>query len=538
MSSPLRMDFDDSRPVHANVQVGYTSNQPPGHRLPLAAVNGHRGRGQKRLHSDAFDSSRSTLPRTLTSPAVPAFGAPNILPAIAQINDKRLGKKKKRTHNQLGLTPRTEDHESSEEEDVDEESNLAANQPQVLERGGLQFSYNGRRATLNSPAEIAAWIEERKRRFPTRARVEEARERRIKLQEADRKAREERKAIADRRNAAPKQEGNRVSKMAPTGGKNGTKAKSKAEKLRKDLEKAQKRLAKFEARTASSQTRDLQEPIKLDLQENVTSTISIDSVSKNVFNSPEIGQTEAPTTSQGVGTDANAVTARSNVKSAFTASITSPNIQRDRPVNTVSDLLTPTSQPSSPNVDPSSIPAVRSPSPRAPGSDHTSTEAQRNQVDRAASVDGSTEDSYISTSDSSSDTDSDSDEETSSSGSSTSSEDGPVESSAKHDGAERAPASRPAGPRAICRAFLKSGRCHRGKNCRYRHELPERGSGRNPASQEGKKKGFRGREEEKPRISLYQRVRRSLLSTSNGVNAFYRCLLNSRKRRMSWSYSI
>jgi hypothetical protein len=63
---------------------------------------------------------------SLVPPAVPSFGlALPDKPPTVQNQTKKL-RKKKRKHNQLGLTPMNEDHESSEEEDPDEESKLAA----------------------------------------------------------------------------------------------------------------------------------------------------------------------------------------------------------------------------------------------------------------------------------------------------------------------------------------------------------------------------------------------------------------------------
>jgi hypothetical protein len=64
--------------------------------------------------------------KTQVAPAVPSFGIPLPLkpPAPLETGRKR---KKKRRHNQLGLTPKTLEHESSEEEgnDIDEEAKLA-----------------------------------------------------------------------------------------------------------------------------------------------------------------------------------------------------------------------------------------------------------------------------------------------------------------------------------------------------------------------------------------------------------------------------
>lgn len=98
---------------------------------------GHRGRGQKREHGDAFGRPRKQDQRPQAAPAVPSFGAPLPLPIKPPAPQERPVKrsKKKRKHNQLGLTPKTEEHESSEEEenDADEEARLAATIPGSLQ---------------------------------------------------------------------------------------------------------------------------------------------------------------------------------------------------------------------------------------------------------------------------------------------------------------------------------------------------------------------------------------------------------------------
>lgn len=99
------------------------------HRDSTNHISSHRSRGQKRGHQDAFSrSTASTKPviKTQVAPAVPSFGIP--LPVKPPVPLETIRKrKKKRRHNQLGLTPKTVEHESSEEDgnDVDEEAKLA-----------------------------------------------------------------------------------------------------------------------------------------------------------------------------------------------------------------------------------------------------------------------------------------------------------------------------------------------------------------------------------------------------------------------------
>lgn len=200
----------------------------------------------KRDHSSAFGKPQSIAPRVPAPPPVPSFGNPLPSKPPPPSNATQKPKKKKRKHNQLGLTPKTEDHESSEEEDdADEESKLAsggggaANVP-------LRFTYRGRTATLQTPEEIASWIEERKKRFPTQAKIEEKKKAMEEAKKAREEAMKQKKEARKQETKKPQKErqqqrasGNPVDAVA--------KATEKADKLRRKLEKEQKRVAKAEA---------------------------------------------------------------------------------------------------------------------------------------------------------------------------------------------------------------------------------------------------------------------------------------------------
>lgn len=86
----------------------------------------HRSRGQRR-HHDGSSSHRRFNTKSQVAPAVPSFGNPLPVKPPAPQEMARRPKKKKRRHNQLGLTPKNLEHESSEEEenDVDEEAKMA-----------------------------------------------------------------------------------------------------------------------------------------------------------------------------------------------------------------------------------------------------------------------------------------------------------------------------------------------------------------------------------------------------------------------------
>lgn len=130
----------------------------------------------------------------------------------------------------------------------------------------LQFSYKGRTSTLQSFADIAAWIQERKNRFPTKARIEEQKENQRQL-----KASQQAKRQALKESNKPKQLLKPMEEQKPTTkvkeeaeSKDGeigcvvtteaAKSKAKLEKLRKELRKQEKRIAKAEAKASRLQS--------------------------------------------------------------------------------------------------------------------------------------------------------------------------------------------------------------------------------------------------------------------------------------------
>lgn len=88
-------------------------------------------RGQKRQHDGVaaqrrHKSKASAETKTKVAPAVPSFGIPLPVSLSPSQETGERPKKKKRRHNQLGLTPKSLEHESSEDEnDLDEEFKLA-----------------------------------------------------------------------------------------------------------------------------------------------------------------------------------------------------------------------------------------------------------------------------------------------------------------------------------------------------------------------------------------------------------------------------
>ncbi|KAF6236552.1 hypothetical protein HO173_005333 [Letharia columbiana] len=509
MGPPIRMGFD-AKPIghqtqqHAQPTANGTNahqhglsnghDSPYRHSSPMSFPSGrhespnpfpgYRGRGQKRGHGEVFHRPRNQNHRIQVAPAVPSFGGPLPLPIKppALHETTRKPRKKKRKHNQLGLTPKAEEHESSEEEedDADEEARLAAvaastgQGPQLL-----QFDFKGRTSTLQSSSDITAWIEERKKKFPTKARAEEIAEGKRQREEQQRATNQVRREAQEKHrtevNERRKQttEGEKQRKKSETTSKDAAaKSKRKVEKLRKQLEKEERRIAKAEAKTSKDQ----------------------------VEFSREMGRTDM----SALGNESKK-RKRSDSGGSCSAKIEDTDLVKTELQETASivpDPLTPTSQPALADEE-------RDPPPKALNADSAPDQAnpsngQEGDGHSFPGMDRSIQDSSVSSSDSSCDSSSTVSEDiTSSSGSSSddASDDGaPDETSTKRNGPERVAPPKRAKPKQICREFLHKGLCKRGSRCKYLHGLPERASHK-AGSQE-----VRRNEGRKERVGLYQRL--------------------------------
>jgi len=374
---------------------------------------------QKRTHSTAFNDCPNTTQhnsersRPLAPPAVPSFGIDleSLLSTkhTASQNTKPEPPKKQ---NLLGLTP-TPKNEDSESDDEGEEAKLAST---ITSNSLLQFEYKGQTSSLNTPAEIAAWIGERRRRWPTEAKREIARkeaEEKRKKWEAEKAARLEasRAAAKARQEERQKQKHEREksqvrqklireqiqkAKTAATlqedQGQTQNAAQLKAEKLRRKAEKIAAQLKKAEE---ALQRQDLQQ------------------------RQPTV---EVYPTEQEEDVDLDNLLAKVDQAAEAQAN----GIELDN------------SDAGSLNSEPDSANAL---APAVVAADDTSSSG-------------------------SSDTDSDSDSDSS-----------PEQLSTKRDGPERIhQPARKAIPdtRPLCSNFAKSGRCKFGRRCHYRHEKSDR----------------------------------------------------------------
>lgn len=179
------------------------------------------------------------------------------------------------------------------------------------------------------------------------------------------------------------------------------------------------------------------------------------------------------------------------------------------------DPLTPTSQPSL--LEPPDLSSERDQSPHATENVNPADEiATINQHAALGSMDSSKRendnsprsphDSTSSSTLSSSSMLTDSDDETSSDDSSSSGASSSsipeCRPSTRTQPDKVAPPKR-AQSRTICRNFLQHGRCYKGRGCRFRHELPERG---NLAVMQRRQEKHARRDRKAQRVSLHQRV--------------------------------
>ncbi|PWY72504.1 hypothetical protein BO94DRAFT_475767 [Aspergillus sclerotioniger CBS 115572] len=402
---------------------GYNAQPPTGDR-PTNYTN-------KRDHSSAFGKPQSVAPRIPAPPPVPSFGNPLPSKPPPPADATRKPKKKKRKHNQLGLTPKTEEHESSEEEDdADEEARLAAGGGGAS--ASLQITYRGKTATLQSQEDIAAWIKERRKRYPTQARVEEKK----KAMEEAKKARQEAQRQRDLRKQELKRaqkdgrnrkEHDKQTKEQPADPMDAAaKAKQKADKLRRKLMKEEKRVAKAEADAERARIR------AEELQKGSTDA----NVDKSLATPEAQAQPNGPDPESKSGKPASTAAEGSEINHCDTTPAT--DIKSDTGKSEETREGDGLSVPSSEISD---------------SSDWTSSSG----------------------SDSSSD-DSDSDDDSA-----------PEEASSRREGPERLPPPARDSKKKVCRHFARNGRCARGQNCRFLHEAPERASKAKPTEPQGRK---------------------------------------------------
>lgn len=379
----------------------------------------------KRDHTAAFSKPQSTAPRTPAPPAVPSFGNPLPSKPPPAADATRKPKKRKRKQNQLGLTPKTEEHESSEEEeDVDEESKLAQAGPGSTK---LQFTYKGQTATLQSASDIAAWIAERRKKFPTAARIEEKKKAADEAKAAREAARQEKEKAKPK--PKPKEPEPKAAERSTDPALDAAmKAQRKADKIRRNLDREQKRFARAEAAAEAAR-------LKVEALKRQAEGLGGDQPQQN-----------------GIGTtDSQDTPSDSAVKVESASQHT-----EDTPIKLEA----------TPDESFFSSMAV---------------DGAANHLNEAMDLSSEASDNSDWTSSSGSDSGSDSDSDDDSA---------PEEVSSRRQGPERVAPPPREGKKQLCRHFARSGQCNRGDKCKFSHEVSERGPKNKPQAEKKGRKGL------------------------------------------------
>ncbi|OJD22006.1 hypothetical protein ACJ73_06655 [Blastomyces percursus] len=503
-------DMRDSKPHHPPRQSHDRHGSRPSQEYsPFSPANQfNRGdkfanRGNKRPHSSAFGGPQASSTRPTAPLPVPSFGSSLPSKPPPSVDATKKHKKKKRKYNQLGLTPQTEEHESSEEEDdIDEETKLS----QTVTTGELKFSYKGQTSTLQTPADISAWIEERKKRYPTRARVEERLKEAEEKKQAIKEAREAKRAKENalrQQKCADQEEARRLQKEARMKKEKdkldrkhlkeeqqqsldpadaAAKAKLKAEKLRRKLIKEEKRLARAEAHAEKARLRA--EASKIQTNGTLEGKANPDATSSSPAEhapTPAVSDASKPALPEAEGTQADDQTESQEPQQE-------PPASKPEHMTPADESQAPITEHVANNIGPNAPETIDS-------IEHT---PQVNGHASVPAITGNNLSSELEVSDSlsSSGDDSDLDDETSSSGSNSSSEeDGdstssePEQATIRREQPDRAlPPARQ--PKALCRQFAKTGQCRRGNRCKFLHEASDKTkAGARPSPSVQDKKG-------------------------------------------------
>ena len=326
---------------------------------------------------------------------------------------------------------------------------------------------------MNSASELAAWLAERRKRYPTRARAEEEEKRSIKqreeaqqakqIEEERRRKEKEQQTIQLARlkveESIKRKQQSKVDEDLETDRE--AKAIRKAEKLRKKYEKAQERVARIAARHASP-SNPLNDSAEHELVPPKVETVDDVTVAGHAAEALDSGALLTPT-SQSL----SPVTVPKNL-------VFNSLDGKDGPKNT---------------TDSKEDVIIKK--------QDDSSSVKLESLDSDTSSSGS-DSEYSSSSSSSDDETSDSDA-------------APKIVSSKTPASIPAETPKPPPPKKlkdeICRSYLRNGRCPHIDRCLYKHELPERGAlQREKKRQQLKEEKPLRAKPTVPRISLYQRV--------------------------------
>jgi hypothetical protein len=427
---------------------------------------------------------------------VPSFGnpLPSKPPLAADTAAGSKAKRKRRKHNQLGLTPHANDQESSEDEGAeDEESKLAQS---VSEKAPLEVSYKGQTSKLESASDIAAWIAERKKKFPTQARIEE----RKKVMEEANKARA---AVRQEKNKGQqkkrKDHGQKQNEPNTSSAADPVTDAQRRETIQRDLEREEQRILKAVAETEAARIR--LEALK---KEALSLKAGFDQDKATAQDTQAEHKDAAPESATQPEREDPVPGAVSKAEPLDTIPVTQlkdedpvPGVViKAEPHDTFPDTLN-----SEPRIEPEHTVKTEDPS--------------HNELDLAmdlASNHGASD--WTSSSGSSSDSDSDS-----------GSDDSPEQATSRRTGPDRVPPPPRESKRTVCRYFARNGHCNRGDQCKFLHD--NEASDRNPKA---KAKPTEKKDKDTKRKGLYQAVSSLDLAAPIEILTRISCWTNRRKR--------
>lgn len=430
---------------YMGAQPGQTQGSRPLHGNNGASSSHAQTHVQKRDHSSAFTKPQSTAPRTPAAPAVPSFGnpLPSKPPPAADTTSGSKAKRRRRKHNQLGLTPHANDNGSSEDEAAeDEESNLAQS---VSETAPLEVSYKGRTSKLETASDIAAWIAERKKKFPTRARIEEKK----KTMEEAKAAREAARPPKNKgQQKKRKDHGQKQTESSTNCPADAATNADRKEIIRRDLAREEQRILDAMAETNAARLR-------------------VEALRKEAL-SLSGGSHQDEATAQAIKSEPDDEVTESVVKSEPIDSVAGPVIKSESHGTTLETSLPENPINAEQTANTKLIPNAGSGDVMDCASDHEAS-------DWTSSGWGS---------------DSESDDDDSA----------PEQISSRRTGPERVPPPPREGKKTVCRYFARNGHCNRGDQCKFLHD--------NEASERTKAQGKlpEKKDKETRRKGLYQAV--------------------------------
>ncbi|KAL5113764.1 hypothetical protein ACEQ8H_008338 [Pleosporales sp. CAS-2024a] len=245
--------------------------------------------GQKRKWDDrqnnkhAQSSSKPPRAKAAVAPAIPGFGftLPTAPSSSAPAQSKKAQDNKKGKV-RLGLTHYDDQsEESSGEEDVDEEAALGAK----LKGGGYAFEHNGESISLQTAADIADWIKDRRRNFPTYQKAVE------KAQARAEKRKNELAFIRRLRGKPPQSEAEHVEPVERVQKRSVMDEKEQEERIKAN-EKKQEELAALRKKLHESMVKKQEAPAAVDLGVGYGSATESDEESSVLSDSSVVSSSE------------------------------------------------------------------------------------------------------------------------------------------------------------------------------------------------------------------------------------------------------